>query len=263
VETPGRSRRGGLKPALLLDLDDTLVVERAADAATYAATARFAAVVHDLDPAALVAAVRARAGELYAAFDEHDYCRRIGISYSECLWWRDGEPAELRDRLPEFKRQTWRRALVDVGVDDETLAEGLSELFGRERRRRHANVPGVEDVLAELRETHVLGLVTNGASSIQREKLDASRLEPYFDAVVVSGELGTGKPDQTIFHHALEQLAHDGSQAVMVGDSLPRDVEGALAAGLRAVWIGDGDGRPPDGVPVIASVAQLPITLRG
>jgi putative hydrolase of the HAD superfamily len=252
-----------VKPALLLDLDDTLVVERSADAATYAATARFAAVVHELDPDVLVAAVRTRAGELYNAFDEHAYCRRIGISYSECLWWRDAEPPELRDRLPQFRRETWRRALFDMGVDDETLADGLNDLFGRERRRRHANVPGVEQVLTELRETHALALVTNGASSIQREKLEASGLEPYFDAVVVSGELGTGKPEPAIFEHALAQLDHDGSQAVMVGDSLPRDVEGALAAGLRAVWIGAGTGEAPAGVPVIASVAELPITLRG
>jgi putative hydrolase of the HAD superfamily len=248
------------KPALLLDLDDTLVVERAADAATYAATARFAAVVHELDPGELVAAVRARAGELYGAFDEHAYCRRIGISFSECLWWRDASPPALAGRLPEFKRETWRRALFDLGIDDETLAEGLSDLFGRERRRRHANLPGVEDVLRELRTTYALGLVTNGASSIQREKLDASGLEPFFDAVVVSGEYGTGKPEPEIFHHALGLLDHDGSQATMVGDSLQRDVEGALAAGLRAVWVGDGEA--PAGVPVIASVAELPITLR-
>jgi putative hydrolase of the HAD superfamily len=261
VEAPGRSGRDGLKPALLLDLDDTLVVERAADAATYAATARFAAVVHGIDPDAFVAAVRARAGELYGAFEEHGYCRRIGISFSECLYWRDAEPASLRDRLPAFRREAFRRALLDVGVDDESLAEALADFFYRERRRRFANVDGVDDTLRELKQTHVLALVTNGASSIQREKLAASRLEPYFDAVIVSGELGVGKPEPEIFHHALAQITHDGSPAVMVGDSFPRDVEGALAAGLRAVWIGDGS--VPNGVPVIASITELPITLRG
>ena len=148
-----------------------------------------------------------------------------------------------------------------MGVDDETLADALADLFGRERRRRFANLPGVEDALRELGATHTLALVTNGASSIQREKLAASGLEPYFDAVVVSGGVSApASPTPAIFHHALEQLEHDGSPAVMVGDNLQRDVEGALAAGLRAVWIGEGEA--PDGVHVISSVAELPITLR-
>jgi putative hydrolase of the HAD superfamily len=252
-----------VKPPLLLDLDDTLIAEAPAAAAAFGATARFAAVVHELDPEALVTAARARARELWSGFVLHPYCLRVGISSSEALWWRDAAPAELRSWLPEYRRETWRRALFDQGIDDVSLAEALGDLFGRERRRRHANLPGAEDVLRELRETHALALLTNGASSLQREKLAASGLERYFDAVVVSGEFGTGKPDAAIFHHALAQLEHDGSPAVMVGDSLRRDIEGALAAGLRAVWIGDGEAEAPPGVPVIASVAELPITLRG
>jgi FMN phosphatase YigB (HAD superfamily) len=48
-------------------------------------------------------------------------------------------------------------------------------------------------------------------------------------------------------------------QAVMIGDSLGRDIDGALACGLSAVWInrfGSGPGR--DGVPEIASLASFP-----
>jgi putative hydrolase of the HAD superfamily len=62
-------------------------------------------------------------------------------------------------------------------------------------------------------------------------------LAEYFDAVVVSGDLGIAKPDPSIFEHALEQLGVDAADAVMVGDSMSKDVEGALAAGMRAVWV--------------------------
>lgn len=256
-----------MKPALLIDLDDTLIVEGQAAAAAFAATARFAAVVHDLDPAALTAAVRTRARELFRGFELYPYCDRVGISSSEAMWCRfdgDGEEtAALRAWMPEYRREAWARALADQGVVDGGLAEELGDLFGRERRRRHANEPGAEACLRELRATHALALVTNGASSLQREKLEASGLEPCFDAVIVSGELGTGKPDPAIFHHALEQLDHDGAQAVMVGDNLRRDVEGALAAGLRAVWVDrEGAGGAPEGVPAIRTIAELPTTLR-
>ena len=101
-----------------------------------------------------------------------------------------------------------------------------------------------------------MAVVTNGAACLQREKLAASGLERHFDAVVVSGELGVGKPDPSVFRHALELLGADGG--VMIGDSLDRDIDGALAAGLDAVWInrfGSGPGR--DGVPEISSLAEL------
>ena len=49
--------------------------------------------------------------------------------------------------------------------------------------------------------------MTNGASCWQREKLEASGLADRFDAVVVSGELGTAKPDPAVYAHALRRWA--------------------------------------------------------
>ena len=50
--------------------------------------------------------------------------------------------------------------------------------------------------------------------------------------VVVSGDLGVGKPDASVFRHALSLLGAPAGAAVMVGDNLDRDIEGARAAGL-------------------------------
>ena len=107
-----------------------------------------------------------------------------------------------------------------------------------------------------------LALVTNGASCLQREKLAGSGLGDRFDAVVVSGDLGVGKPDASVFRHALSLLGAPADAAVMVGDNLDRDIEGAAApAGLRGVWI-NRTGRPqPDGVTAITTLAELPALL--
>ena len=123
------------------------------------------------------------------------------------------------------------------GVDDIGLAEELGEQFTVERRTRHEAFPDVEPALRELRDSHALALVTNGASCLQREKLTTSGLRDYFDVVVVSAEFGVSKPNASIFHHALSQLQSDPARAVMVGDNLSRDVDGAIAAGLQAVWL--------------------------
>ena len=44
------------------------------------------------------------------------------------------------------------------------------------------------------------------------------------------------KPDPRIFAIALERLGCAAADAVMIGDSWPADIEGARAAGVRAIW---------------------------
>ena len=64
-----------------------------------------------------------------------------------------------------------------------------------------------------------------------------------------------------MFRHALSLLGAAADAAVMVGDSLDRDVEGARAAGLRAVWINRTGQPQPDGVTAITTLAELPALL--
>jgi putative hydrolase of the HAD superfamily len=248
--------------ALLFDLDDTLVVEEPAAVAAFEATAR-AASGHAVDVARLAVDARARARELWYAAPTHPYCRSIGISSWEGLWCRfEGDGDELRALrrwAPEYRREAWRRALADQGVDDDALAEELGERFGAERRARHEVFPDVPAALAAAGVP--LALVTNGASCLQREKLAASGLADRFDAVVVSGDLGVRKPDASVFRHALSLLGAPADAAVMVGDNLESDIAGARAAGVRAVWI-NRTGRPrPEGVTEISTLAELPALL--
>ncbi|MFZ0215331.1 MAG: HAD-IA family hydrolase, partial [Candidatus Dormiibacterota bacterium] len=80
-----------------------------------------------------------------------------------------------------------------------------------------------------------------------------------FDAVVISGEAGVGKPAPEAFARVLDALGVRAADSVMAGDSWSRDIEGALGAGLAAVWVAGQRTRPEPrpGVRVIASVAEL------
>ena len=79
--------------------------------------------------------------------------------------------------------------------------------------------------------------MTNGAPDLQREKIAASGLESFFKAIAVSGEHGIGKPRPEIFHRLLSELGVSADEAVMVGNSLERDIAGARNAGIRSIWI--------------------------
>jgi putative hydrolase of the HAD superfamily len=84
--------------------------------------------------------------------------------------------------------------------------------------------------------------------------------------VVVSGELGIAKPSGVIFAHALERLDVRAEHAAMIGDSLARDIDGAIAAGLFAFWV-NRDRTPAStsrpGMIEISTLSELPHQLRG
>ncbi|MEU5053541.1 HAD family hydrolase [Streptomyces sp. NPDC021096] len=108
--------------------------------------------------------------------------------------------------------------------------------------------PEVLEGLARLRASGwTIGIVTNGASDIQRAKLTATGLADLADGVAVSGDLEIRKPDLRLFELAASRcnvnLADGGW---MVGDK-PGDVVGGHQAGLRTIWL---RGRPwPDELP--------------
>jgi FMN phosphatase YigB (HAD superfamily) len=60
-------------------------------------------------------------------------------------------------------------------------------------------------------------------------------LADLFDTVVLCSDVGAAKPEAAIFHRALERLEVPASRAVVVGDDEVLDIEGARAAGLRAI----------------------------
>lgn len=249
---------------LLFDLDDTLIAEVPAAAAAFAATAAYAATRHPgIDAEALARDVRVKARAAWRAAPVHPYCLKVGISSSEALWCRfegaGDETAWLREWAPRYRRGAWAAALAAQGAPDRGLAQDLAARFGEERRARHLLFPDVPAVLEALRPDHRLVLVTNGASCLQREKIEGTGLGGRFDRVVVSGDTGAGKPDPAIFRDAL--AGADPGEAWMIGDSLDRDVRGALDAGLRAVWV-DRFGAPGEHSPRIASLAELPALLQ-
>jgi putative hydrolase of the HAD superfamily len=136
-------------------------------------------------------------------------------------------------------------------VNDPALAELLAARFQEERRARHIVFSDARPALEDLRQTYRLALLTNGPPDLQREKIEGADLARYFEVVTISGDEGIGKPDERIFALTLDRLAVPPQAAVMVGDSLRRDIAGAQGAGLKAIWVNrtgvsNAEGHRPD-----------------
>jgi len=82
-----------------------------------------------------------------------------------------------------------------------------------------------------------LGIITNGLAVKQWEKLIRLGLQHFFDAVVISEEIGKDKPEMEIFELAARRIGLKADEAVMVGDRIDKDISGANKTGMLTVQI--------------------------
>ena len=227
--------------AIIFDLDDTLLVEEASAEVAFVAACKLVNEKYGINPQEFNSAVRKKARDLWYSSPARQYCVDIAISSWEGLWARfEGDDPNLeilRKWAPTYQLQPWINALAQFDIKDDSFAEQLSKTYQSTRRGLHTVYPDVEPALKELRRKYNLALVTNGASSLQREKIAGSKLEPYFVCVVISGDIGIRKPEPGIFLTVLEKLGVGAEASVMVGNNLESDITGAKEARIRAIWL--------------------------
>jgi len=108
-----------------------------------------------------------------------------------------------------------------------------------------------------------LGVVSNGSSARQRQKLATVGMVDRFAAVMISEDIGVAKPHPEIFEAACEAVSASPSACIHVGDRLDADALGARDAGLTGVWLDrSGAGGAPASVPTIAKLTELPALVR-
>lgn len=120
-----------------------------------------------------------------------------------------------------------------------------------------------EEVPEVLRGLHALGYTIGLISNTQRSLVTFEQhfeLEGLFSVAISSSDHGYMKPHPSIFAEALRRADVEAAEAVMVGDSVPHDIAGALGLGMRGILVarsGLSKGAPPE-VPVIQSLRELP-----
>jgi putative hydrolase of the HAD superfamily len=229
------------RPAILFDLDDTLVSERPYAEAAVLDTCRPVAEAHGIEPSALAAAVFECAREIWYTCPVRQFCVDCGISSWEGLWGTyDAASADSRtltEWVRHYRPRAWTAALKRFKIDPHPHAPRMAVAFVDHRKRYTAPYPDAQPTLRILRPHYRLAVLTNGAPIVQRWKLAATGLADWFDTVVVAGDIGACKPDPRLFDHALRCLNAQPQHTTMIGDSLDRDIAGAKAAGLHTVWL--------------------------
>jgi HAD superfamily hydrolase (TIGR01662 family) len=118
------------------------------------------------------------------------------------------------------------------------------------------------------RQGYRLGLISNAADDANVQRLvHKAALRPYFDVILTSAAQGIRKPHPRIFYTALETWQAVPSQAVMVGDTLSADIQGANNLGIYSVWVTRRAAPPDNPAPslcpdaIIENIGELPVLL--
>jgi putative hydrolase of the HAD superfamily len=174
------------------------------------------------------------------------------IAETRRWFWNDPE-RHRRERVNMLG--AWQHivefALERLGRPAPDLAAAVARDYATRRRAAMRLFPDSLSCLTELRRRGIpLALVTNGDAVQQRDKIERHDLARFFDAILVEGEFGTGKPDAAVYRHVLKALGLDPDDAMMVGDNLEWDVGAPQRLGLTGVWMDRGGGGLPHGSAV-------------
>ena len=210
--------------AVLFDLDETLLVRRAAIVA-------FIGDQYDRYAAALANIDRDRFVTRFLALEDEGRTPKVTV-YPALVAELDIAAPSAAQLLDDYQTLYPRYATLSTGAKDTLVALRASGLK--------------------------LGVVTNGNGTVQNGKIDATGLRPLLDIVLVSEVEGLRKPDIAFFNLALQRLGVAAAQTMFVGDNPAVDVEGARNAGLGAVWYPSTTDWPQDLAPPAHTIIALP-----
>lgn len=162
--------------------------------------------------------------------EEHHYEQYHTIS-QQC--WRDFEEKKIdQDTLRRVRFELFFEAAAIAGNALHFNNQYLQNLI------LHSSLlEGAMDLMNGLHGKVPMAIITNGLKDIQRHRLERTGLTPFFEAIVVSDEIGVSKPHAPFFDHTFEQINFpDKSKVLVIGDSLSSDIRGGHNYGLDTCW---------------------------
>ena len=225
-------------------------------------TRRVAAVFFDVDFTLIYP------GPTFQASGYAQFCERYGIPIDRSRFPQAVRAAssvldEQQDHIydADIFVQYTQRIIEEMGGRGARLRECAAEIYAEWAACQHFFLyDDVPDVLHELSTRGLkLGLISNSHRCLTSFQ-EHFELNGLIAAAISSSAHGYMKPHPSIFLAALEAAGVAPGESVMVGDSLPHDIEGARRVGMRGILVHRSEGALPEEaeVPVIRRLTDLP-----
>jgi len=132
--------------------------------------------------------------------------------------------------------------LKDKGIYNDMLFEECCRIYEEVKLSTIEPYPNIKHVLEKLKDAGLkLAVVTDALNGNAVKRLKKAGLIDYFDAIVSADQSGKRKPEPDSIILALRKLGVKPDEAILVGDSLRRDIEAGKKLGLVTVYAAYGD----------------------
>lgn len=176
--------------------------------------------------------------------------------YSEKEYIKSGYNAIAEEfiEIVDMSQKLWNAFLekknaIDYVLEQEGLLTEENKVRALEKYRNH--IPsihlydGIEDMLAQLKKTKKIGLITDGRPIGQRNKIKALNLEKHIEKIIVTDELGGvefRKPNTKAFELMQETLKIPFEKMVYIGDNINKDFIAPKKLGMQTIYFRNEDG---------------------
>jgi len=171
-------------------------------------------------------------------------------------YWERYRKDEITQKQLRYGRLKDTFDLINFAVSDDVI-DTLSVEYIHYLPKFNHLFDGTIEILDYLKPKYNLHIITNGFAEIQGNKLDNSYISHYFKTMTNSEMAGVKKPNQQIFDYALDLAQAKKENSIMIGDCIEADVQGALDAGLDAIFFNENNISVPENIKQINHLLEL------
>lgn len=170
--------------------------------------------------------------------------------------WKDFEKGIITQE--ELRLRRFRKLLEYFHcASDQAATAHAAEVYVEALAQERILLPGALDAVKQIAEKLPVFILTNGISYVQHGRIDHSPLAPYLTGLLISTEIGAPKPAPDMYYRALEMAGVQPHEALMIGDSLTSDIQGAINAGVPACWYNPKHAQKPAGMKIDFEIDRI------
>ncbi|MFH6937451.1 YjjG family noncanonical pyrimidine nucleotidase [Flavobacterium sp. FlaQc-30] len=171
--------------------------------------------------------------EKYSEVRVEDFIEKYAPINQAC--WKLYQEDKITHQELRYNRLKLSFEALDYTISDDNINQIANDYIAFLPDNNHL-FDGTIEVLEYLKPKYKLHIITNGFANVQDRKINNAALGGYFATITNSESAGVKKPNSIIFDYAVNLAQTSKEKSIMIGDDFDADVNGALNAGLDAIF---------------------------
>ncbi|WP_264531379.1 YjjG family noncanonical pyrimidine nucleotidase [Flavobacterium sp. N502540] len=190
----------------------------------------------------------------YPEIKTEDFIEKYAPINQEC--WKLYQNDKITHLELRYNRLKFSFDALNYTMSDESINEIANDYIEFLTDNNYL-FEGAIEVLEYLKPKYKLHIITNGFANVQDKKINNAALSGYFETITNSELAGVKKPNSIIFDYALSAAKASKESSIMIGDCLDADVNGALNAGLDAIFFNEKRIEAPQNIKQVNHLLEL------